>query len=79
MTMKVPLPPSLFPQMSPALGVRLTQNAYARITTYCQMNGISQSELLRGLIKTGWAAHFDNQNIDMPLGTNVPLQQETAA
>jgi hypothetical protein len=71
--MPVPLQPPLVPALSPTLGVRLSMNAYERVRFCAAQRGMSMSEVMRGLVKTAWAVHFDGQNIDIPLGTHVPL------
>jgi len=55
--------------------VKFTEIAYARLQSYCLVNNLTPSELVRSLVKTGWGIHFHGQDIDMPLGCDIKLAQ----
>jgi hypothetical protein len=72
--MPLPLQPSAIVKLHEAtVGAKFTVCAYARLQTYCMANGITMSDLVRRLVKTGWAVHMDGQSIDAPLGTDIKL------
>lgn len=69
------LPPPRYLPMSQVISTKLTQNAYSRVTFYARKHGLSNAEIFRSLIRAGWAYLHDGQDCDMPLGTNIPLQE----
>lgn len=72
--MPVPLLASSRQKLSDApITVKFTVNAYARLQAHCLASNITPSELVRNLVKTGWAVHFDGQDFDMPLGYGIKL------
>jgi hypothetical protein len=76
--MPLPLQPSSIVKLHEAtVGSKFTKCAYARLQTYCMANEITMSDLVRRLVKTGWAIHFDGQDIDMPPGTDIKLAAGT--
>jgi hypothetical protein len=73
--MTVLLQPATQPAMSPPITVRFSVCAYARLQTQAMTSGLTISDVIRRLVKTGWAVHFDGTDVDMPLGTNIKLAE----
>lgn len=61
--------------LSPPITIRLSVCAYERLQTYAMTNNLTMSDIMRRLVKTGWAVHFDGADVDMPLGAGIKLAE----
>jgi hypothetical protein len=68
------MPPPLYQRLSEPLSTKLTVPAHHRITELARTSGMNTSEVMRSLMKVGWAYLNDGQNFDMPIGTHVLLE-----
>jgi hypothetical protein len=57
--------------------VKYSKCAYARLQTYVLTSGIPMAELVRSLVKIGWAVLHEGDDLDMPLGTTIKLPAGT--
>jgi hypothetical protein len=57
--------------------VKYSKCAYARLQTYVMSSGIPMAELVRSLVKIGWAVMNDGADIDMPIGSGIKLAHGT--
>lgn len=48
------------------MGLRVSKPAYQKLKTYCLINEMEKSTLLRELIARGWKAEF-GEDLDCPL------------
>ena len=55
------------PPLSPTVGTRLSKPAFARLEALALTSGNDKASIMRELIKRGWAAAFDGEDMDVPM------------